>query len=69
MFLVSVYQRTVGDNIFWSAGSSGGTASRYVLVPALLLTRRLCRPRRRTLLRERRGRGRTLVGGRDALPC
>jgi hypothetical protein len=37
MFVVSAYQRTVGPNLFWSAGSSGGTASRYVLVPALLL--------------------------------
>jgi hypothetical protein len=37
MFVVSAYQRTVGDNVFWSAGSSGGTASRYVMVPALLL--------------------------------
>lgn len=37
MFVISAYQRTVGDNIFWSPGTSGGTASRYVLVPALLL--------------------------------
>lgn len=37
MFILSVYQRTVGPNIFWSPGTSGGTASRYVLVPALLL--------------------------------
>jgi hypothetical protein len=37
MFVLSVYQRSVGENIFWSSGSSGGTASRYVLVPALLL--------------------------------
>jgi hypothetical protein len=37
MFLASVYQRDVVSNIFWSAGSSGGTASRYVLVPSLLL--------------------------------
>ena len=37
MFVVSVYQRAVGENIFWSTGGSGGTASRYVLVPALLL--------------------------------
>jgi hypothetical protein len=37
MFVLSVYQRAVGENIFWSTGSSGGTASRYVLVPALLL--------------------------------
>jgi hypothetical protein len=37
MFVVSAYQRTVGSNLIWSAGESGGTASRYVLVPALLL--------------------------------
>ncbi len=37
MFFASVYQRDVATNIFWSAGSSGGTASRYVMVPALLL--------------------------------
>ncbi len=37
MFFVSVYQRTVGPSIFWSPGTSGGTASRYVMVPALLL--------------------------------
>ena len=37
MFFVSVYQRTVGANVFWSPGTSGGTASRYVMVPALLL--------------------------------
>ena len=37
MFFVSAYQRTVGPNLIWSAGESGGTASRYVLVPALLL--------------------------------
>jgi len=37
MFFVSVYQREVATNIFWSAGTSGGTASRYVMVPALLL--------------------------------
>jgi hypothetical protein len=36
MFILSVYQRTVGPNIFWSPGTSGGTASRYVLVPALV---------------------------------
>lgn len=36
MFIFSCYQRSVGPNIFWSAGSSGGTASRYVLVPASL---------------------------------
>lgn len=37
MFVVSAYQRTVGPNLIWSEGTSGGTASRYVLVPALLL--------------------------------
>ena len=37
MFVVSAYQRTVGPNLIWSGGESGGTASRYVLVPALLL--------------------------------
>jgi len=37
MFVLSAYQRTVGSNLIWSAGESGGTASRYVLVPALLL--------------------------------
>jgi hypothetical protein len=37
MFFASVYQRDVATNIFWSPGSSGGTASRYVLVPTLLL--------------------------------
>jgi hypothetical protein len=37
VFVLSVYQRSVGLNVFWSEGSSGGTASRYVLVPALLL--------------------------------
>lgn len=37
MFVISAYQRAVGENIFWSAGASGGNAGRYVLVPALLL--------------------------------
>jgi hypothetical protein len=37
IFVLSVYQRSVGLNVFWSEGSSGGTSSRYVLVPALLL--------------------------------
>ncbi|HVY97539.1 MAG TPA: hypothetical protein VHA54_11325 [Solirubrobacterales bacterium] len=37
MFLVSVYQRTVGEEIAWAAGASGGTGSRYAVVPALLL--------------------------------
>jgi hypothetical protein len=36
MFILSVYQRTVGPNIYWSPGVSGGTSSRYVLVPALI---------------------------------
>ena len=36
MFILSVYQRTVGPNIFWSPGVSGGTSSRYVMVPALI---------------------------------
>jgi hypothetical protein len=36
MFVVSAYQRAVGDNLGWGAGNFGGTASRYVLVPALL---------------------------------
>ncbi len=60
MFFVSVYQRTVGDNIFWSAGSSGGTASRYVMVPALLLIG-ACVVFVDDAVRERRGRGRTLA--------
>ena len=37
MFFVSVYQRAAGEQIFWAAGSSGGSASRYTMVPALLL--------------------------------
>ncbi|HEU5252395.1 MAG TPA: hypothetical protein VFU16_03590 [Solirubrobacterales bacterium] len=37
IFVFSVYQRSVGLNIFWSPDSSGGVAGRYVLVPALLL--------------------------------
>jgi hypothetical protein len=36
MFIITVYQRTVGPNIFWSPGVSGGTSSRYVMVPALI---------------------------------
>jgi hypothetical protein len=36
MFILSVYQRTVGPNIFWSPSVSGGTSSRYVMVPALI---------------------------------
>lgn len=37
IFVLSVYQRSVGLNVFWSEGDSGGTSSRYVFVPALLL--------------------------------
>lgn len=37
VFVLSVFQRAVGFNVFWASGASGGTASRYVLVPALLL--------------------------------
>lgn len=37
IFVISVYQREVGLNVFWSEGDSGGTSSRYVFVPALLL--------------------------------
>ncbi len=36
MFIIEVYQRTVGPNIYWSPGVSGGTSSRYVVVPALI---------------------------------
>ncbi|HEY2480203.1 MAG TPA: hypothetical protein VGI17_15930 [Solirubrobacterales bacterium] len=36
MFIVEVYQRTVGPNIFWSPGVSGGVSSRYVVVPAMI---------------------------------
>lgn len=36
MFVFSVYQRSVGPSIFWSPGTSGGTASRYALVPSIL---------------------------------
>jgi hypothetical protein len=36
MFIIEVYQRTVGPNIYWSPGVSGGTSSRYVLVPAMI---------------------------------
>jgi hypothetical protein len=36
MFILSVYQRTVGPNIYWSPSVSGGTSSRYVMVPALI---------------------------------
>lgn len=37
MFVISAYQRTVGPDLIWQAGNWGGVASRYVLVPALLL--------------------------------
>jgi hypothetical protein len=36
MFMFSAYQRSIGPSIFWSPGTSGGTASRYVLVPSIL---------------------------------
>lgn len=36
MFILSAYQRSVGANIYWAPDLSGGVASRYVLVPALL---------------------------------
>jgi hypothetical protein len=36
MFMFSCYQRSIGPSIFWSPGTSGGTASRYVLVPSML---------------------------------
>lgn len=36
MFMFSAYQRSIGPNIFWSPGTSGGTASRYALVPSIL---------------------------------
>jgi hypothetical protein len=36
MFILEVYQRTVGPNIYWSPGVSGGTSSRYVVVPAMI---------------------------------
>jgi hypothetical protein len=37
MFLVSLYQRAVGTEMVWPAGTYNGTAGRYVIVPALLL--------------------------------
>jgi hypothetical protein len=37
MFVVSVYQRGFADQIFWHTGEATGLASRYVLVPAVLL--------------------------------
>ncbi len=36
MFMFSAYQRSIGPSIFWSPGTSGGTASRYALVPSML---------------------------------
>jgi hypothetical protein len=36
MFIIEVYQRTVGPNIYWSPGVSGGTSSRYAVVPAVI---------------------------------
>jgi hypothetical protein len=36
MFIIEVYQRTVGPNIYWSPGISGGTSSRYAVVPAVI---------------------------------
>ena len=37
MFVVSVYQRGFAAEIFWRGGVATGLASRYVLVPAVLL--------------------------------
>jgi len=37
LFVVSVYQRAVGSEMGWGAGSSGGAGGRYTIVPALLL--------------------------------
>lgn len=37
MFVVTAYQRAVGADLILPAGVSGGSASRYVLVPSLLL--------------------------------
>jgi hypothetical protein len=36
MFIFTAYQRSIGPSIFWSPGTSGGTASRYALVPSML---------------------------------
>ncbi|MGN6663801.1 MAG: hypothetical protein ACTHK6_06315 [Solirubrobacterales bacterium] len=36
MFLVSVYQRAVGTPMLWPAGSYGGQAGRYAIVPVML---------------------------------
>jgi len=37
MFIVSVYQRAVGPQMVWPAGSHLGAGGRYTIVPALLL--------------------------------
>lgn len=71
MFIVSVYQRTVGPNIYWSPGISGGTSSRYVMVPALIFLSAFV-VTLDGVVRERAGRSlgdarRWLVGGAVAL--
>lgn len=37
MFVVSVYQRAVGTPMLWPAGTYGGQAGRYAIVPVMLL--------------------------------
>ncbi len=37
MFVASVYQRAVGTPMLWPAGSYGGQAGRYAIVPVMLL--------------------------------
>jgi hypothetical protein len=37
LFVVSVYQRAVGAEMIWPAGTYGGSGSRYAIVPALLV--------------------------------
>lgn len=37
LFVVSVYQRAVGSDMGWGAGTFGGAGGRYTIVPALLL--------------------------------
>lgn len=37
IFVFSVYQRAVGDQMGWAAGSFNGAGGRYTIVPALLL--------------------------------
>jgi hypothetical protein len=37
-FLVSGYERNVGSALLWPAGASNNDASRYVVVPTLLLS-------------------------------